>query len=159
MRRLLVLFVMALMFLMAAPAMAQEGSKSRPDGFGIGLGQGTLASGLSAKMHRGPVAFQGVAGCWSSLSCHTFGVSVDVLFNMPIFVDADVLQMGWNIGGGGALAIGNTFAVGGQFVAGLEFIFPSIPIDLVLEWRPRVYVTDRLHLGFLGAGGHLRIYL
>lgn len=173
MRRFFLLLAMALTFLVASPVMAQEGSTARPDGFGIGLGSGSMSSGLSAKIHRGGTAFQGVVGCgygyygrgYYSGWCNSLGVSIDVLKNMPIFVDADVVQLAWNIGAGGSLAIGNRFAVGGQFVAGLEFLFPSVPLDLVLEWRPSLGFHShydgggRLYVSPLGFGAHIRIYL
>lgn len=168
MRRFFLLIAVAMTFLMASPAMAQEGSTARPDGFGIGLGHGSISSGLSGKIHSGGIAFQGVVGCGYGYSyrCGALGVSLDILKSMPVFVDADVVQLAWNIGGGPSVAIGRYLGIGAQFVAGLEFIFPSIPIDLVLEARPGVIFDTNWdrglryrdnYYGFLG--GHIRIYL
>lgn len=172
---MLVSAVFVLLLAIPVTAQAQEG---RPAGVGIGLGQGTLVSGISLKHHMGANAIQGVIGCtrqWAG-RCHGAGVSGDFLFNMPIFFEADPIALGWNIGGGAAVGVGweryrhrsyrhdryygaGTVHVAGQFVAGLEIIFPTIPIDIVLEWRPHLRVAPFFDLWPFGGGAHIRFYL
>lgn len=166
MKKLVVAIVAAFALMMAAPAGAQ--AQDRPGGFGIGLGQGTGVGGLSGKVHTGDVALQGVVGNWwhgwGRWGRHYrrgIGLSVDLLFNMPTFHDADVVQLAWNLGGGGAVGLaGDRAFIRGQFVAGLEFIFPDVPLDLVLEWRPSVQlVPANFWFNFGGAGAHIRFYI
>lgn len=178
MKNLMMIVVAAFILMLAAPAMAQEVGDGRPGGFGIGLGQGTLVSGISLKQHQGPTALQGVVGCMSygyaGGDCWGIGVSGDFLINMPVLADADVVRVAWNLGGGGAVGVGwgrhwhpqerryyssGTAHLAGQFVAGLEFIFPDLPLDLVLEWRPTLRILPFTGLNFFGGGAHIRFYL
>ncbi len=158
--------------MLATPAAAQEGSVNRPDGFGIGLGQGTYVSGISLKSHLGATALQGVVG----YGYYGFGFSGDYLWNMPTLVRADPLDLAWNIGVGGSLIFGDGrwgrrggwyypghdrrgyVAAHVAFVAGLEFILPDIPLDFVIEARPNLILFPRVWLHFTG-GAHVRIYL
>ncbi len=159
--------VFALAVAVPTSAAAQEG---RPGGFGIGLGQGTAVSGISGKIHAGETAFQGVLGCYG-WACRGVGLSADVLFSMPLLHDEGVVGIGWNLGGGAAIGVGpdrwgtrrynrrSNFAARAQFVAGIEFLFPDVPLDLVLEWRPSVRVVPSFGLGFLNGGAHIRYWL
>ncbi len=169
MKKLVVAMVAAFALMLAAPAGAQ--AQDRPGGFGIGLGHGTAVSGISGKIHTGDIALQGVIGNWwggwgSRWHRHHrhrsgLGVSIDILASMPTIHDADVVQIAWNVGGGGAIGTGpNWFRMRAQFVAGLEFIFPDVPLDLVLEWRPSVQLAPAdFWLNFSGGGAHIRFYI
>lgn len=151
--------LMLAMVLMATPAMAQEGGGRIPGGFGIGLGDGTFAQGLSLKAFQGPTAIQGVIGCWG-YNCNGLGASVDLLFNQSALVDASPLVLAWNVGFGGSVGTwGNRSTyVAAQGVLGLEFIFPDVPLDLVLELRPHFRVLPNARFGIDG-GAHVRFYL
>lgn len=166
---------LCVIFLFSASAFAQEDSSARPGGLGIGLGQGTIASGISLKQHTGATALQGVIGCFGARyyynDCRGIGVSGDYLINMPTFFDLDALSIGWNIGGGVAAGLGfngyyyrdqyyaNGFTIAGQFIAGLELLFPSIPLDFVLEWRPHLRILPSPWFNFAAGGAHVRFYL
>lgn len=171
-RSLFVVFFVAATLLFSTSAFAQE----RPGGFGIGLGQGTIVNGISLKQHAGGSALQGVIGCFGyrgwNYSCGGIGLSGDYLVSMPIFFEADVVALGWNIGGGGSLGFGfgnhyyrgryyrdGVLHAAAQFVAGLEILFPSIPLDLVLEWRPHLRIIPSPWLSPFSAGAHVRFYL
>lgn len=171
MKKMMVAMISALALMCMTPAMAQA---DRPGGFGIGLGAGTAVSGLSGKVHTGDIAFQGVVGCWGYY-CHGLGLSMDVLFNMPTIHDAGVVRFAWNLGGGGAIGVGErgwtrryygtryahrtTFILHAQFVAGLELIFPDVPLDLVFELRPAIRLIPPARPYFFSGGAHVRFYI
>ncbi|TXD42651.1 hypothetical protein FRC96_03000 [Lujinxingia vulgaris] len=135
----------------------QEAWAQRNTGLGVGIGSATVASGLSLKLPAGPTAFQLTAGCWGG--CDGVAASLDLLFNMPAIASADALTLAWNFGGGGALGVGDGgLGVGAAFVAGLEFHFQPVPIDLVLEWRPGLYVVPDVDIHLVNFGGHARWY-
>lgn len=171
MRRWIVaLVVWAGVLALSMPAMAQ----GRPAGWGIGLGSGTAITGVSLKNQMGERALQAVIGCWGGYrnNCYGLGASVDLLINMPLITEDDTVQLAWNLGGGGAIGLrsggwarhphgdwrGDSLWLGGQFVAGLEFIFPKVPLDVVLEWRPTLFVIPTARLWIEHAGFHVRYY-
>lgn len=175
MKKFVVAIVAVFALMMTAPASAQA-QQSRPGGFGIGLGHSTGVAGISGKVHSGDIAIQGVVGNWWGgwgarwgdrydryyyRNRRGLGVSLDLLFNMPVIHDADVVQIAWNLGGGAAVGVSPHYMhMRGQFVAGLEFIFPDVPLDLVLEWRPSVQIVPAdFWLNFAGGGAHIRVYL
>ncbi|RAL22301.1 hypothetical protein DL240_10640 [Lujinxingia litoralis] len=144
--------------LLASPAMAQEGGGRVPGKFGIGIGDGSVASGISLKAFTGATAVQGVIGCWG-YNCDGLGVSVDLLFNQAPLVQAGPLVLAWNVGfGGSAAAWRNRHTyVAAQGVLGLEFIFPDVPLDLVLELRPEISIVPGVDFD-LDGGAHVRFY-
>ncbi len=170
MRKLVAVMMMIGMVAIAWPG---EAEAQRPDGLGVGLGYGTGVSGVSLKSHQGDNALQGVIGCWG-YNCAGIGVSGDYLFSMSTLADEGSVRVAWNLGFGAAAGIwpgsswsnrpgrwgdrsGNLW-LAGQFVAGLEFIFPEIPIDVVLEWRPSLRVMPAAGFRFDHAGFHVRYY-
>lgn len=176
MKKLWAVVVVTSVLLVALPVSAQT-SEGRPSGWGVGLGSGTGVSGVSLKNHSGNRTIQGVIGCSSawgyrwghrryrrSNGCAGIGISGDLLFNQPIITEEGVLTLAWNLGGGGAVGMGRHYRyhgdeiwLGGQFVAGLEFLFLEVPLDVVLEWRPSLFIPDaRFALGH--AGIHIRYY-
>ena len=173
-RNLLVVLFATVALLLATPAMALEGSSTRPGGLGIGLGQ-TFVSGISLKQNAGGNGLQGVIGCfgyrgWAN-DCRGIGLSGDFLVHMPVFLDADLIALGWNIGGGASLGLGfdgyyyrgqyysSSLLVAGQFVAGFEVLFPTVPLDLVIEWRPTLRVVPGVRIHPFSGGAHIRFYL
>ncbi|TXD35824.1 hypothetical protein FRC98_14205 [Lujinxingia vulgaris] len=152
--------------LLSTPAMAQEGGGRIPGGFGIGLGNGTAVSGISLKAFQGSTAIQGVIGSrwgygYSRYDRYGgFGASVDLLFNQDALVQADPLVLAWSLGFGGAVATwgSNRLSAFAHGVAGLEFIFPSVPIDIVLEMRPGIEIYNGAYF-FITGGAHIRFYL
>lgn len=164
----------ALTFAIPTTADAQQG---RPGGFGLGLGWGTHVTGISGKLHTGGTALQGVLGTWGPyFNNRGIGLSADFLVNMPQLHDAGVVQLAWNLGGGGALGIGpsnwytgrwhrNRFTPRADFVlqvqgtAGFEFIFPEVPLDVVVEWKPAIQLAPTPLFLFPEFGFHVRYYI
>ena len=171
MKRMIMVMFSALALMVISPAMAHA---DRPGGFGIGLGTGTAVSGISGKVHSGDLAFQGVVGCWG-YNCYGFGLSADILFNMPTIHDAGVVKFAWNLGGGAAMGVGErgwarryydrrydyrtNFVLHAQFVAGLELIFPDVPLDIVFELRPAIRIVPPARPYLFSGGAHIRFYI
>ncbi len=148
--------VLLLLVLATAPATAQD----RPGQFGIGVGSGTNISGLSLKYNTGLTALQGNIGCYGYYDCHGIGLSGDFLFNMPTFFQHEVLNLAWNAGVGAGVGLhSDDINVAAAFVLGFEVNFNIIPIDLVLEWRPRLNIVSDVDLDIVGFTGHARFYL
>ncbi len=176
MKKLSVALVVGLFVALAVPATAAaQAGEGRLDGFGVGLGYGTGITGVSLKTQLGDArAFQAVIGCWGGYrnECYGIGGSADLLFNMPIITDEGSVALAWNVGGGGSIGFrddgwarhphrdrrGHSMWLAGQFVAGLEFLFPSVPLDLVIEWRPHLYIVPSIWLHFENFGFHVRYY-
>ena len=73
----------------------------------------------------------------------------------------DVMELGWCVGPGVWLGVGNSFWLGVNGTLGLEFNFIPVPIDLVLEYKPALKLVDSdSGVGFnpVSFGGHVRIY-
>ncbi len=134
----------------ARPASAQQ--THPPGSFGIGVGTATIAGGLSLKLpiSRG-VAFQGVVGIWRDYGHDwryghdSMALGVDLLYDMPLLLRSYVCSLGWNfgLGVGAGVETATNALVGGAgttAVLGLALNFVPIPIDLVLEYRPGLYV-------------------
>ncbi len=126
--------------------------------FGIGLGNGTSATGLSAKYFlSGSQALQGTLGV--HLGGDYLGVGADYLWEMPEFVQSSPANLGWNLGAGAGLGLGSGIYFGASFIAGLEFNFNPVPIDLVLEYRPTVNIISGGDLiDLVDFSGHVRFY-
>jgi hypothetical protein len=141
--------------------------------FGLGLGGGNFVSGLSVKYFLADdMALEGTLGSW-----HFGGVGVSgaLLWEMPNLAEEDDFDINWNIGPGAAFWTYsyngpgnygfNAFAI--TAVLGLEMDLNDVPLDLVIEWRPGVYVYsvtsgvygyDGAQGYFGGFGGHIRYF-
>ena len=126
---------------------------------GIGVGSSTTAYGLSGKLYLDPAfAVQGVVGIRND----SIGLSVDALYEMPALFRNEALEIAWNVGfGPGVYITDDTLGAAVAFVAGLEFNFlfiPSLPFDLVLEYRPSLFVLPGVDLDLVDFTGHIRVY-
>lgn len=154
--------VLLLLVLYSTPAMAQ--SSGRPGSFGIGIGSGTNVSGLSLKQNAGSTAIQGNIGCFGSgfdsYKCGGIGLSADFLYSMPPLFQHEVFNIAWNAGFGAGVGLhSEKVALAAAFILGLEFNFNIIPVDLVLEWRPRLGIIPDLRFGLDNFTPQLRFYL
>lgn len=138
---------------------ASAGAPIRQGGnFGIGLGGGTVNSGLSLKYFTtSSQSLQGTIGF--NLRADYIGATVDYLFEMPTLVSSSVVDIGWAIGPGVGIGVSDNFFLAAVSAApGLEFNFNPIPIDLVLEWRPTVVIVPDVDFDLIGFTGHIRFY-
>lgn len=142
-----------------------------PGGFGIGLGSGTGAGGVSLKTPLGGnSSLQGVVGTWYGWTGDwrepgdTLAVSADYLLEMPTIASAEPFDIGWNYGLGGGVGIGDLggIGLGGAGVLGLNIDFSpaALPLDVALEWRPGLYLTndDNFDVEPVHFTGHVRLW-
>jgi hypothetical protein len=150
-----------------------------PGRFGLGIGMGTLANGLSAKyfidrknalqFNLGEFGGRGYKHRYRKFG--GIGFSVDYLFEMPTIATAGrAFELNWNLGAG--LGIGfddddyvhkddrynDYFAMAAAFVLGLEFDFIPIPLDIVLEFRPSLLLVPYVDLDPVDFTAHIRVY-
>ena len=126
---------------------------------GVGLGRGTGVWGLSGKLYMGEAtSVQVVAGGGSNY----LGLSADLLLEMPALAQLGPLEIAWAVGAGLGLGVSDSSlgaAIAGVLGLELNFsIIPSLPFDLVFEWRPGLSVVPDVSVGLLGLTGHVRVY-
>lgn len=64
---------------------------------------------------------------------------------MPVFAETEPINFAWNIGPGLGLGIysnPNMLTVAASGVLGLELGFNPAPIDIVIEYRPTLYLGN-----------------
>lgn len=113
-------------------------SKGNPQvGFRLGLPLG----GTVRYFFDDANAVEGIAGAYA----HTF--TVTGLYERHFDLSALTTQgFGWFIGGGahmGSRRIDGSvkFLAGVDGIAGIDYTFPSIPLNLSLDWKPAVHFT------------------
>ncbi len=160
-KTLLVTAATIAMCVIMVPGMASAASKIGAGSLGLGLGGGTLTSGITAKYYLGSKsAVQAVVGA----SGWGFGAGVDYVQEF-----VDIAQPSWgkfNLygGAGGAfhaydVGVDQAALIGVAGVLGINLHFTEVPLELATEWRPSFIIGDYvsgLHLG--GAGGSIRWY-
>ncbi len=129
--------------------------------FGIGLGGGTGTSGLSMKYWMSSShALQGVIGIWGLGRGEgtVLALSGDYLFELPSLTKGSIIDLGWNIGLGPFLGIGDATWIGVSGVLGLEFNFVPVPIDITIEYRPGLLVLPDVNADLIAFTGHIRYF-
>jgi hypothetical protein len=162
------LFLVVLTLAVSGVARADEGGR-RAQGFGLGLGSGTIANGVSMKYFMGGNALQGVVGFWGGGGFgdrfrHAGGIAVsaDYLFEMPSLATSPYFTLDWSFGLGAGFGV-ETYSrhspgLAGSGIAGLEFNFTRIPLDVVVEYRPTLRILSDVHLHLVDFTGHIRFY-
>lgn len=166
---LLVLLSSAIAELARQPTAHADDSGREGRQFGIGIGAGTIANGLSLKLPLGENALQGVIGILGGGGAderfrHADGVaaSLDYLWEMPSLARSPYFSIAWSFGPGAGFGVRTreqraaNLAVSG--VAGLEFNFLAVPLDLVVEYRPTVEIAPHPRVELVDFTGHLRFY-
>lgn len=150
---------------LAPSAQALEpASTVRSAKWGVGLGGGTAASGISAKFNLGTGAsLQLVAGgagyANNDFGSTALGVNLDFLLELPTITTVDgVFDLNWEAGIGGWAWIGDPFWFGANGVLGLQFNLIPIPLDIVLEYRPALRVIPDIGVEVVDFGAHVRFY-
>ena len=156
------LLIPALLLAAAGPARA-EGLRHAGN-FGLGLGGGTYGGGLSAKYFASDtMAFQGTLNAWANSNSSAIIMNGDYLVEMPDLANLDGMDIGWSVGPGVGLGLVtvddyNSVTLGISGLAGLEFNLKVIPLDIVLEYRPRLLLIDTVDFDLVTFGGHVRYY-
>jgi hypothetical protein len=138
-----------------------------PGTLGVGLGEGTLASGISGKANSGGIVYQGVIGSVRGRGYHDrygyrhhsgLGLSLDALVSRGNIVAGQLLALDWSAGFGGGVGFAHddvAFAMAA--VAGLEFNFRPIPLDVAIEARPNILIVPDVDFDF-DITAHIRIW-
>lgn len=122
---------------------------------GLGLGGGPSPYGISIKYFLGPTA--AVQASVGSFGRFGLGVGADLLLELPFLLETDIVDVGWYIGAGSGVGLvaGAGYArVDGVVGAGLYLNI--LPIDFVLELRPRLGVIPLDAV--IRFGAHARYY-
>lgn len=156
--------------LLLVPSLAHAFSPPRGGGtFGLGLGGGFGVAGVSGKYWFSHAnAIQGMIGGYGGGGYYAphgrygyygnLGLGVDYLWEMPSISDSGPLVLAWNVGAGVSTGIGSEFFLAVSGVVGLEFNIQPVPIDIVLEYRPGIFVSPFLGFDPVDFSGHIRFY-
>lgn len=150
--------------LLAAAGPARAGELRHAGNFGLGFGGGTYGGGISAKYFASDTtAFQGTLNAWANKNGSAIVANGDYLVEMPDLANLDGMDIGWSIGPGVGLGLEtagsyNSVTLGISGLAGLEFNLNVIPLDIVLEYRPRLLLIDIVDFELVTFGGHVRYY-
>jgi len=157
---------------MLAPSSAAADFGTPRQGFGLGIGMGTGASGLSGKFMMGPGAIQAVVGFWGGRDggdhsgpgrprLDGVALSVDYLFEMPTLAKSQYFNLDWCFGLGGGVGVstgGGAPGVAVAGIAGLEFNFTRVPLDVAIEYRPSVGILPGPYIALIGFTAHVRLW-
>ncbi len=172
-----ILLLVSLFCMFALPAVAKTGLGYPPraikkaGNLGIGVGAGTLATGLSLKYFlsdatsvQGNLGFsRGCYGCGrygGRYYSESIAVSVDCLLERGPLMGDSQFSLDWEIGAGGGVGFsdGGNLALAVSGVVGLQLNIHALPIDLVIEFRPGVVVVPDVYLNLVDFTGHVRYY-
>lgn len=173
------LFFAVVLFCGAQSAFAAKPIKQAGN-FGIGLGVGTTATPISMKYFLdSSLSIQGNVGWWRGWGwggCGRFrgrdrdfycggyyrdalGLGADVLFEGGPLAGNESVTLDWEIGGGAGIGLADYgFGLAVAFVTGLQLNIHALPIDVVLEYRPSLYLVPGLAFNFVDFTGHVRYY-
>ncbi len=172
---LLIACIFTCLVVAAHPAMAVATSGGHGFGVGLELGHG---AGLSLKYVASPsVAWQfGVStsnygryrtyykdhgryyyGYDYGINSQSFLVHGEYLATQTDLLRGRLLVLGWYAGGGLDLGVGDGLAAGVHGNLGLAGRFTRVPLDVFVEWTPRLWVVDfvQLHPVDINAGVRL----
>lgn len=148
----------------------------RGSNLGLGIGGGEGLTGLSVKYFIGSdFALQGVIGVWNPLGfenqwlladapgfspeANGFGFNLDALFESQPWISGSAVDLAFD-GGLGVNAIPTGIGPGSDWlgislVGGFEVDIEAIPVDLVFEYRPNLWLMSGLGDGGWTLGDNL----
>lgn len=145
-----------------APSMVDDVTHRKAGKLGVGLGAGSRISGISAKYWLSDTsALQVVLGGAYAYGYTGAGLSVDYLVEMPPVFDHEAFNITWSAGLGVGTytynGYGNGLTVSG--VGGLEFNLKELPVEVAIEYRPGIYISNGIFNVVAGAvTSHARWY-
>jgi hypothetical protein len=156
------LFILSILVL---PASAQAKTVGKDLRLGLGVGAGTLMSGISVKQYLSPkTAVQGLLGT----SGFGIGGGADIVLTQSVLWKSPEASIRWGFGAGLGFASHGFSRFSGQFIdltAVLELVLhlKSMPLEISTDFRPGFMrgvgessSSSFLHLG--GGGGAIRWY-
>ena len=131
------------------------------DKLGIGLGSGTTTSSFTAKKYFEPnIALQAFVGTRGATTLHTFSLGADALFEFTLR-EADIGRFFYGYGAGLGLFSYSTLgfsSIGVSGVGELGLHFASIPLEIVIDIRPSIFLGDFAGISLLSGGSAIRWY-
>ena len=94
----------------------------------------------------------------NSFAAGSFLVHGEYLATQGHIIRAPAFTMPWYVGGGLDLGVGAGLALGIHGNIGLAAQFSSVPIDLFVEWTPRVWLVDFVQLELIGFNAGVRVW-
>jgi len=133
----------------------------RAGNFGIGLQSGAFTGGLTGRYFvRDDQALQ--FGLGAGYSSFGYGaLSGAYLFEMPVFYEHQVFNLGWYVGPGALVAtVFGAGLFGVHAAVGLEMDFKNVPVDISLQYNPGLVSVTGIGLrpSLLDAGLAMRLY-
>lgn len=144
---------------------------------GIGLGKGTLGSGITGKYYMGQdtalQAHLGYTSSWGWYGCpdgrrgrcdatYGFGLNIDYMVTFNTLAEGSAGRLFLSGGGGGGLSSGGPFnpvLLAANGVLELGWHFSEIPFEVVADWRPAlVFGPTRPFLAFFDLGFSVRVF-
>ncbi len=156
--------------------------------FGLGVGGGQGVTGLSLKYFIGAdFSLQSTLGVWDPLGLPNtwllgnayafdrqsagFGATFDALFESQPWISGAAVDLAFNGGMGATFAPGAGTGAGADWlgvslVGGFEVDVEVVPVDLVIEYRPNLWLLSGLpdgspftdNVDWLAFVVHLRVY-
>ncbi|MEZ4319323.1 MAG: hypothetical protein R3F61_17550 [Myxococcota bacterium] len=157
---------------LGAPAMAAPPIRNGGN-LGLGLGATTSIVGLDTKYWMNPnLSFQALLGVYDigrGFDDLALGVDADVLVEVPLVDADDAFDLGLALGAGGVFASGANadldLVAGANLVVGIEGNIDAVPLDVVIDYRPTIWLLDDLdgldddfRLDFVELGVHVRYW-
>lgn len=137
------------------------GENTNADKLGVGLGSGTSNSAITVKKYFEPnMALQGFIGTRGATSLHTFSLGADALFEFTLR-EADVGRFFYGYGAGIGIFSYSGFgfsSIGFSGVGEIGIHFSSIPLEIVIDLRPSIFLGDFAGISLLSGGSAVRWY-
>jgi hypothetical protein len=130
---------------------------------GLGIGSGTTTSALTAKKYTDKnKAFQLFFGTQGVSTFHSFSLGGDVLFEYPI-QEIDIGKLFYGFGAGvGIFSYGGigfqASSIGVSGVGELGLHLAEIPLEIIIDLRPTIFIGDVAGLSLFAGGGAVRWY-
>ena len=130
---------------------------------GLGIGSGTTTSALTAKKYlQSDKAIQFFFGTKGINSNHNFALGLDGVIEKPI-QEISIGQIFYGFGAGCGIFSYNGFglpisSIGFSGIAEFGLHFSTIPLELILDIRPTLFLGSGAGLSLFGGGGAIRWY-
>ena len=137
------------------------GENSNVDKLGIGLGSGTTTSAITAKRYFEPnIAIQAFVGTRGATSLHTFSIGADALLEFTLY-EAEIGRFfygyGWGLGLFSYTGLGFG-SIGFSGVGEVGIHFSSMPLEIIIDIRPSIFLGDFAGISLLSGGSAVRWY-
>ena len=137
------------------------GGNTNANKLGIGLGSGTSNSAITVKKYFDPnMAVQAFIGTRGATSLHTFSLGADAIFEFTLR-EANVGRFFYGYGAGMGIFSYNELgfsSIGFSGIGELGIHLSSIPLEIVIDIRPSIFLGDFAGISLLSGGSAVRWY-